>query len=169
MLWFTNLFFICVYSSVVSTLKCSTLSVLSFILLQEGGPLPGPESGLLPNTWKWIVRGDTRADKARDFIGKRRPGGEQENKGAPENYSATWLTVSGVMVMGLVSGLSLAKHSDSGSFPVAHASFSQDQFQWEGFWEDMWTGVSCPLLTFPEFFRLVVACSVFLSRISCLR
>ena len=39
-------------------------------LLQEGGPLPGPETVLLSNTRKWIVRGDTRADKARDFIGK---------------------------------------------------------------------------------------------------
>ena len=46
-------------------------------LLQEGGPLPGPETGLLSNTWKWIVWRDTRADKARDFIGKAHPGGEQ--------------------------------------------------------------------------------------------
>ena len=46
-------------------------------LLQEGGPLPGPETGLLSNTRKWIVRGDTCADKARDFIGKGHPGGEQ--------------------------------------------------------------------------------------------
>ena len=47
------------------------------VLLQESGPLPGPETGLLSNTRKWIVRGDTSADKARDFIGKGRPGGEQ--------------------------------------------------------------------------------------------
>ena len=39
-------------------------------LLQEGGPLPGPETGLLSNTRKWIVRGDTSAGKARDFMGK---------------------------------------------------------------------------------------------------
>ena len=32
---------------------------------------------------------------------------------------------SGFMVMGLVSGLSLANHSDSESFLVAHASLSQ--------------------------------------------
>ena len=49
----------------------------SFLLLQEGGPLSGPESGLLSNTWKWIVQGDTCADKARDFVGKGHPGGEQ--------------------------------------------------------------------------------------------
>ena len=46
-------------------------------LLQEGGPLLGPETGLLSNTQKRIVRGDTGADKARDFIGKGHPGGEQ--------------------------------------------------------------------------------------------
>ena len=28
-------------------------------LLQEGGPLPGPETGLLSKTQKWIVQGDT--------------------------------------------------------------------------------------------------------------
>ena len=46
-----------------------------------------------------------------------------------------WLADSGFMVMGLVSGLSLATHSDSGSFLVALASLSQDGFQREGFWE----------------------------------
>ena len=34
--------------------------------------------------------------------------------------------VSGFMVMGLVSGWSLANHSNSESFLVAHASLSQD-------------------------------------------
>ena len=38
------------------------------------------------------------------------------------------------MVMGLVSRLSLANHSDSESFLVVHALFSQDEFQ-RGFWE----------------------------------
>ena len=37
--------------------------------------------------------------------------------------------------MELVSGLSLAKHSDSESFLVVHALFSQDGCQREGFWE----------------------------------
>ena len=46
-------------------------------LLQEGGPLPGPKTGLLSNTQKWIVQGDTCADKAKDFIGKGHQGGEQ--------------------------------------------------------------------------------------------
>ena len=101
------------------------------LLLQEGGPLPGPETGLLSNTWKWTVRGDTCADKAWDFIGKGHPGGEQQGKGTQENSFAMWLIVSGFMEMGLVSGLSLANHSDSESFLVVHALFSQDGWFWE--------------------------------------
>ena len=38
------------------------------------------------------------------------------------------------MVMGLISGLCLANHSDSQSFPVVHALFSQDGCQ-AGFWK----------------------------------
>ena len=37
-----------------------------------------------------------------------------------------WLTVLGFTVMGLVSGWSLANHSNSESFLVAHASLSHD-------------------------------------------
>ena len=96
------------------------------LVLQEGEPVPGPETGFLSNTQKWIVQGDTCADKARDFIGQGHLGGEQEGKGTQENCSAAWLAVSGFMVMGLVSALSLANHSDSESFLVVHALFSQD-------------------------------------------
>ena len=39
------------------------------------------------------------------------------------------------MVMGLVSGLSLANYFDSESFLVVPALFSQDGCQREGFWE----------------------------------
>lgn len=45
--------------------------------------LQGPKSELLSNTW--IARGDTCADKVRDFIGKGCPGGEQEGKGTQKN------------------------------------------------------------------------------------
>ena len=53
-------------SSVVPFSSCPQ----SLSVLQEGGPFPEPETGLLSNTRKWIVRGDTSADKVRDFIGK---------------------------------------------------------------------------------------------------
>ena len=104
-------------------------------VLQEGGPLPRPKSRLLSNTQKWIVWEDTCGDKVRDFIGKEDQGGEQQGEGTQENSSATWLTVSGFMVMGLASGLSSTNHSDSESCLVLHALFSQDGCQWEGFWE----------------------------------
>ena len=75
------------------------------------------------------------AVQARDFIGKGCRGGRQEGEGNGENCSATWLTVSGFMVIGLVSGLSLASHSELGSFLGAHASLSRDGFQRGGSWE----------------------------------
>ena len=52
------------------------------------------------------------------FIKKGCLSGEQEGKGTQENCSATWLEVLGFMVMGLVSELSLANHSDSKSLLV---------------------------------------------------
>ena len=59
------------------------------------------------------------------------------------------------MAMGLVSGLSLGNHSESESFLVVHALFSQMDAREKdsGRWSDMW----CLLLTYPELFRLVVA------------
>ena len=74
-------------------------------------------------------------DRARDFNGKGHLGGEQQGKGTQENSFVTWLAVLDFMVMGLVSGLSLANHSDSESFLVVHALFSQGGYQREGFWE----------------------------------
>ena len=85
-------------------------------LLQEVGPPPGTESRLLSNTRKWIVRGDTHAEKA-DFIGKRCLGGEQQGKGTQEDRSATWVAASGFMVMGLVSRWSLATNHSNSVFP----------------------------------------------------
>ena len=106
-----------VFLAVTGSFLSLTIVCLSVVLLlQEGGPLPGPENGLLSNTWKWIVRGDTGADKARDFIGKGCPDREQQGKGTQENCSATWLAVLGFMVMGLVSGLSLAITLTQGPF-----------------------------------------------------
>ena len=44
----------------------------------------------------------------------------------PGRTALPWLTVSGFTVMGLVSGWSLANHSDSEPFLVVHALLSQD-------------------------------------------
>ena len=65
----------------------------SFLVLQGEGPFPEPETKLLSNTCKWIVWGDTYADKARDFIGKGHPGGEQEGEVTHENSSAMSLSL----------------------------------------------------------------------------
>ena len=88
-------------------------------------PYRAPRAGSYLTLGKELSE-ETRADKARDFIGKGHPGGEQEGQGTQENYSASWLEVLSIMVMGLVSGWSLASHSNSESFLVAHASLSQD-------------------------------------------
>ena len=66
-------------SGSLSTPRC-------LLMLQEGGPLPGPKRGLLSNTQEWIVWGDTSADKARDFIGKGLLGGKQEGQGNQEDW-----------------------------------------------------------------------------------
>ena len=67
--------------------------LLQGIFLTQGSnepTSPALTGGFLFNTQKWIVQGDTRADKARDFIGKWHPGGEQQSKGTQEHYSC-WL------------------------------------------------------------------------------
>ena len=101
---------------------------------RKGVPFQGPKLGSCL-TLRNELSEEKHAEKARDFIGKGRPGGEQEGEGAQEKRFATWLAVSGFMVMGLVSGLSLAHHSDSESFLVVHALFSQAGCQREGFRE----------------------------------
>ena len=66
-------------------------------LLQEGGPLPDPRVGsclALKNEFSVETR------KARDFIEKGHQGGEQQGKVTQGNCSATWLVISGFMVMG---------------------------------------------------------------------
>ena len=109
------------------------------------------------------------------------PGGKQQGKGTQEKCFATWLSVSGFMVMKLVSRLSLACHlacahiwSDSGSFLVSCASLSQNGFLVWGFlggWQDiLWAGVSSLLLASLRFSWLVFSSTtMFLIRTSCFK
>ena len=76
------------------------------IVWREGDPRPGPKSGLLSNAQKWIVRGDTRTDKARGFIGKRNPGGELQGKGTQENCFVALLFSDDGVSFWVVSGQS---------------------------------------------------------------
>ena len=106
------------------------------------------------------VWGDIRADKARDFIGKRRPGGEQQGEGAQGEllcHVACSLRFYGNGVsFRFVSGqlsCSAPAWSGPGSFLVACASLSQDGFQRQGSWE-----VGCllpPIGNLPKSSRLV--------------
>ena len=97
----------------IEILMCFKITHLfCMLLLQEGGPLPAPEAGLLSNTREWIVRGDTCWQSKR-FYWERAPGWRVVGKGTHENCFAAWLAVLGFMVMGLVSGWSLANHSNS--------------------------------------------------------
>ena len=73
--------------------------------------------------------------QSKRFYWERAPGWKAVGKGTQENCSAAWLAVLGFMVMGLVSGWSLANHFNSESFLVVHASLSQDGCYREGFWE----------------------------------
>ena len=85
---------------------------MRWLCCRKGDPFQGPKLGSCL-TLRNELSEETHADKARDFIGNGHPGGEQEGQGTQENCSATWLAVSGFMVMGLVSGWSLANHSNS--------------------------------------------------------
>ena len=54
----------------------------------------------------------------------------------PRRTALRMVSMSGFMVMGLVSRWSLANHSNSESFLVVHTLFSQKEgCQKEGFWE----------------------------------
>ena len=63
------------------------------------------------------------------------PGQRAGAEGTQVDCPATWLAVSGLMVMGLVSRSPLVNHSDSGPFLVAHTLLSQHGRQRGGFWE----------------------------------
>ena len=97
------------------------------ICCRKGDPFQGPEMDSCLTLRNQLSEETHVLTKQEILLGKGTTllGG----KGTHENCSATWLAVLGFMVMGLVSGLSLASHSDSESFLVVHALFSQDGCQ----------------------------------------
>ena len=110
------------------------LNCVGPLVVGRRAPSRAPSVGSCLTLGKELPK-ETCVHKARDFIGRGHPGGKQQDKGTQENCSATWLEVLSFMVMGLISRLSLASHSDSESFLVVHTLFSQDWCQQEGFWE----------------------------------
>ena len=79
-------------------------------------------------------------DKAKECFGKGRPGRKPQGKGTQEDCSAMWLTASGFMVMGSVSGLSVVNRSHSEPFQ----RWIPERKILRG-WSDMW---SVPSLSF---------------------
>ena len=69
------------------------------VVVRRGPPPRTPRVGSCLTLGKELSE-EKRADKARDFIGSRHQGGEQQGKVTQENCSAMWLPVSGFMVMG---------------------------------------------------------------------
>ena len=69
--------------------------------LGGGGEWPSraPRAGFCLTLGKELPE-ETCADKPEDLIGRRHPDRGQQGKGTWENCSATWLAVSGFMVMG---------------------------------------------------------------------
>ena len=101
----------------------NTFNIL-VLVLQEGGPLPGPETGLLSNIQQ-LPEETHVLTKQEIRLGK---GTRWRAVGLGEQLCHVAHSLS-FIVMGLVSGLSLASHSDSESFLVVHALFSQDGCQ----------------------------------------
>ena len=93
-------------------------------VLQEDGPLPGPETGLLPNTQKWIV-GETHVLTKQEILLGKGTGVESSRVKEPRRIALP-LAHSFQVVF--------SQSSDSESFLVVHALFSQDGCQQEGFW-----------------------------------
>ena len=139
------------------------------------GPLQGP----LSNTGKWIVRGDTCTDKAKDCIGKEWSSRKQ-SMGTQENCSSSWLSL-GFLVLGLVPRLSVASRlacapiwSSPGPFPGGRAHLSVKMDSNESFWEVVRTlsGLVChpsfwPLPESPNWSCRYLVSSLFSVRTSC--
>ena len=80
---------------------------------------------------------------------------ESSREREPRRTALSRGSQSGFMVMRLVSEWSLANHSNSESFLVAHHhSAKMDASERDS---GKWTDTPCLLLTFPELFKLVVA------------
>ena len=134
-------------------------------LLQGGELLSATESWLLSNTWKWFVQRLIPVDKARNL--GRGAQAESSRRREPRRTALPRGSVPGFRVRGLVLGLPLVSHSDSESFLVACASFSQDGFQQEGFWEVGRTYDLVFSLSFWPFSWWWLINSMFLTRTSC--
>ena len=95
-------------------------------LLQEGGPLPGHETELCLTLGNELSEETHVLTKQEILLGKGTRGESSRVREPRRTALSPWLAMSGFMVIRLVSRWSLANHSNSESFLVAHSSLSQD-------------------------------------------
>ena len=88
-------------------------------LLQEGEPFQGLKLGSCL-TLRNELSEETHVLKKQEILLGKGAQVESRRVREPKRTALLWLAVSGFMVMGLVSGWSLANHSNSESFLVAH-------------------------------------------------
>ena len=100
--------------------------------------------------------------QSKRFYWERAPGWRAIGSGNPGELCNVACSLGFYGDGGLVSGLYLSNHSDSESFLVVHALFSQDGCQREGFWEVVRYVVSPfdPSRTHPFGGGLLVPCSL---------
>ena len=132
------------------------LIMLFFVVSVTGRATPSRTWGwAFSNTQKWIVQGVNSADKARD-IRKGHLSGEQKDKGAQENCSATWLAVWGLWWWGSFPGCL----GQSLWLRVLPGSVHITQPRWLPVRRILGGGRMCGIsfLTFSEFFQLMRVC-----------
>lgn len=101
--------------------------------MQEGGPLPGYESELLSNSC--LTLGEELSKEVHMLTKQETLLGKGASAEGSRVRGPKRTPVSGFMVIGLVSRLSSANHSDPESFLVLHALLSLDGCHQKGFWE----------------------------------
>ena len=118
---------------------------------RKGDPSQGPKLGSCLTLRSELSEKTHVLTKQEILLGK----GTQVESSRVREPRRTALPVSGSLRFysdGIISGLSLANHSDSGGARLIRPRWMPEKDS--GRWLDMW----CLLLTFSELFQLVVAC-----------
>ena len=116
------------------------------ICCRKGDPFQDPKVGFCPTLGNELSK-KTHVLRKQEILLGRESWVETSRVREPRRTALP----HGLMVIGLVSGLSLANHSES--WWHMHLSAQMDASEKDsGRWSDVW----CLLLTFPELFQLVV-------------
>ena len=142
--------------------KWDTVNYLRSQYCRKGDPFQGPKLGSCLTLGNELSKETHLLTKQEILLGKGTQVESSRGREPRGTALSHGLQSRGFTVMGLVSGLSLANHSDSESFLVVHTLFSQDGCQREGFWEVVGPVVSPFDLsqTLPVGGGLLVPCSL---------